>query len=392
MNKFYDLLKHFQEWNPELVKMMQNCSHHFNSEHLSPWHLEDTVWTHTILMYKDFMTHCNNNLIYSSGLRLYLENNDIETIKYLTGIAILCHDIGKIYNRAVNNNKYGKVNFYNHNFSSVQPTIDFMFYLKNECGVQLSRKDFQKVLLAVSGHMNFKEVNIKDRALLVNNNVKGLFIIGLLSYFDNRNSIDSNMDFLNVNMFNIQDYKDIIESEKQPPSLTVDNKEMVTVFCGVPGSGKDFIAEKMLYNIISYDNLRIEKFVKDDSILNDHWLLSEAEIYELAFEYCKNGKYDFNNDIKEALNNSDNVAICNTNLTRKLRRGLFNVTNSENRKFIIYYVVSDSKMIYKRNENRKSKNIDKQIVTRFMYNQQVPCLFDFKDVKEISVEFELLFN
>lgn len=386
MKKFYDLLKHFQEWNPELVKMMNDTSHHFNSEHLSPWHLEDTVWTHTILMYKDFMAHCNNNLIYSSGLRLYLFQTDVDNIKYLTGIAILCHDIGKVYNRAVNSGKYGKVNFYNHGFSSVQPTIDFMFYLKNECGIKLSRKDFQKVLLAVSGHMDFKEVDRKEGALLVNNDVKGLFIIGLLDYFDNRNSIDSNMDFLNVNMFNIVDYKDIIESEKQPPSLTVDNKEIVTVFCGVPGSGKDFVAEKMKYNIISYDRLRIEKY------LENHSNLSEAEIYKLAFEYCNVNNYDFNSEIKDILNDSNNIAICNTNLTRKLRRGLFNAINSENRKFMVYYIVSDSKMLYRRSKLRKSKEIDKQIVTQFMYNQQVPCLYDHKDLKNISVEFELLFN
>ena len=47
------ILKWFQLEFPELTKSMNECTHHFDEEHVNPYHLEGTIWAHTCLVFKN---------------------------------------------------------------------------------------------------------------------------------------------------------------------------------------------------------------------------------------------------------------------------------------------------------------------------------------------------
>lgn len=58
----------------------------------------------------------------------------------------------------------------------------------------------------------------------------------------------------------------------------------IVVFCGVPGSGKDYIARTRGYNIVSLDKCRLEVF--REAMDDDGVIVSPSEEYDLAFNYC----------------------------------------------------------------------------------------------------------
>lgn len=393
MNKYIELLQYFQEWNPEIVGMMKNCSHHFDSRNLNPYHLEDDLWTHTMLMYKDIMVNYD---VMIDDFAEYVPDNiaeyhmkNFERLHYLLAVVVLCHDIGKIYNRSVPNGQYGKIAMYNHSFSSVQPTIDFLNYLMDIKDIHFTESEIYSILNVVSNHMDYFGVGVEDRVLLANKNPDIFYLGEMLHVFDKRNSIDINGDFVKEDIFNVDETSygfDLCHSG-------IAEDPDVIIYCGCPGSGKDYIAKQDGNIVWSFDQVRVDKYLLDhpyESHIPTH------QIYKSAFEYCNEIKFDLNariiRGVKEDIENIDiikRVAICNTSLTRKSRRSL--VSQLNNYKIKIIYVVAPSYTLHYRNENRSSKKLDRLVMNKFMYNQQVPSLFDFKNAKNVE-DVELVYN
>jgi len=44
-----------------------------------------------------------------------------------------------------------------------------------------------------------------------------------------------------------------------------------------------------------------------------------------------------------------------------------------------------------RNLTRGSKNLDKMVMNKFMYNQQIPCMWEFEKCKNV-VDIEFIIN
>lgn len=104
-----ELFELFYIWNSELVEKMETCSHHYDIDNRNAWHLEGSVWNHT-LMVTDVADYFND--------------------EYLLYAAIL-HDIGKVYTRKENHEKK-RVSFYGHENFSIQSAIDFMKWMKKD--------------------------------------------------------------------------------------------------------------------------------------------------------------------------------------------------------------------------------------------------------------------
>lgn len=395
MNKYVELLKNFQEWNPEIVDMMRNCSHHFDSNNLNPYHAEGDVWSHTMMMYRDFLSNINtiNDMFYCIVNQYYhFPDDKVDDLMDFLAISILCHDIGKVYNRAVPNGQYGKIAFYSHSFSSVQPTIDFISFLKNNKGIDFSYY-IGSILNVISNHMDYFSLGERDRILLADNDIITFAIGEYLNAFDIRNSIDSDMQFSifplpKDSIIDNIDYMEFKDFMVNPESKVYD----IIVYCGCPGSGKDYIAEMNNDIIHSFDQIRLNKYIEDG---NSYLYKSNHELYNDAFVYCNENNINLmsilNDGIKDDLEN-DNIfipAICNTSLTRKSRRSIASHFNKYSIKIV--YVVAPSHILHYRNENRSSKKLDKLIMNRFMYNQQVPTMFDFKNTKNV-VKIEVLYN
>lgn len=361
---FIEILQQFQKWNPEIVNMMRNCSHHFDSENLTPFHLENDVWTHTILMYKDFIERFNRNEM------------PYNIISNLMPVIILCHDIGKIYTRHVPKGEYGKVAFYNHAFASVQPAIDFLAY----SNFHFSSDEIYYILNVISNHMEYFDADI-DKKYLLANKKSLLFKLGEnMNFLDKKNSIDVNLRFLDDHSCNILSYV---------PQAKDDKDVDIYMYCGCPGSGKDYLAERDVGNIVSYDQIREDIYLEEYPERCDQ--VNRADLYKEAWQYCNDKNFDLNTVLYQRVvnlvENGEEVAICNTNLTRKARRSIAGLFHKY--KIGVRYVIADSKTFHNRNENRESKNLDRKVMNKFIYNQQVPSLFDFKGQKNVNfIEME----
>ena len=151
----------------------------------------------------------------------------------------------------------------------------------------------------------------------------------------------------------------------------------ITLFCGVPGVGKDYIAKSMGFNILSYDDIRVEIYRNSAQTLG---LVSHLQhidynqIYKEAFDYCNREKIDLNGRlVQKAKNTESPIAICNTNLSVKARRSIMNVLKPICYSFDCYYVFSDTNTIMERNQNR-DKQIPTDVIHKFMRKQSVPTL------------------
>lgn len=350
-----DLFREFQLYSPGLVNKMRNCSHNYSSCDINPYHMEEDVWSHTCLSFNEL-------------LKLKIGN---EKIKTLSGLSVICHDIGKIYTRF--SPSPGKIAMYGHAFASIQDTIDFIKYLDNKNyfdNLDLSISEIlYYVLTSIGNHMDFMVKNPSKRFSLSNSdhqlfNISNILlhcdINGSIAYKDNDNNFppvfDSSEDFKNHD--------------------SIDNNSRILLFCGPPACGKDTIAKDLGYDIISYDDLRIEIYLENVGVNSD--IKNYNDLYGEAFKYCNKNKINFNpyliNKIKEKLNNNS-VAICNTNLTRRLRKTIINSIKTDNElkdeSISALFLCTDKQTIYKRDIER-NKTVGKEVIDKFIYNQQIP--------------------
>ncbi len=384
MKEYVNLLGYFQEWNPEIIEKMKNCSHHLDSQNKSPHHMEDTVWTHTILMYKDVL---ENYDLMADDFAEIVGNFDwsfdytFEYLFYFLTISILCHDIGKIYNRFSPNGQYGKIAMYGHSYSSIQPVIDFLSFLEREKGISFTNDEIYIILNVISNHMDYYQLDVKNRVKLANYNFDNFYLGEMLNAIDRRNSIDINLDFLQIQFINYENvlmhigFKYILDKGKEP------NPELI-LYCGVPGSGKDYLASNYVLPTFSYDDIRINEYLKENS---EEKYCNSHTLYKKAWEWCNEQKVNLNTLLKENIDLFGEGIICNVNLTRKARRSLCNLFKDYRIKIIYIGVKSD--LLHYRNENRSSKKLDRNIVNKFMFNQQIPSFFEGNNI--VSIEFIL---
>lgn len=401
MKMYIKLLQSFQEWNPELVEKMRNCSHHFDSDNLHPYHTEGDVWTHTMMMYNDLLSNYHQMVDDHTEIGDVVETHfsyDFDELYKVIAIAILCHDTRKVYNRFVPQGSYGRIAMHGHAFSSVQLAIDFMDFLKKDARIYLDDDDIHMVVNVISNHMDYYTSTVEDRVSMANFEMDTFYVGEILNLFDRRNSMDVNLEFLNVDIFS----HDISYGLKYLYNYIHHKKDHdIVLLCGCPGSGKDFIAERAGMTVYSFDDIRVELFLKDHPETAAQYHngdIDQSDLYIDAFEYCNKMKFNLNNYLKRAVNDhlesedpsdQSRPAIANTNLSRKARRSMASLFSNYNIKVI--YITADSKTLKSRNDNRDSKNLSKFVMNKFMYNQQVPTMHDFKNVKNVT-EVTLIHN
>jgi len=366
-----DLIKEFQLWNPDLVKMMKDCDHHYSDTSLNDYHICGDVWTHTCLAY--------NQLI-------QLKIPDY-TFRLLSGISVLCHDIGKIYTR--HSPKPERIAMYNHSFASIQDTIQFIKYLnKNDWfkNTELSsiNEVYYHVLNPISNHMDYHNVALGKQCMLSNNDLNVKLLSDVLCYCDTLGSITHSNEHFDMNIPHLKSC--LLDDWNWKINIL---KECdIILMCGSPASGKDTLANNMFSNsvILSYDDIRME--IYNEKIGFDY-NLSYNERYRQSFEYCRDKKINLNNylfkKIKLSINNGNKVVISNTNLTRKGRRSLINIIRNDRDLKIntigACFICSDKNELYKRDQNR-NKTIGKNVIDKFVKNQQIPTIKEGFDLIE----------
>ena len=145
------------------------------------------------------------------------------------------------------------------------------------------------------------------------------------------------------------------------------NEKMLWVMCGVPGSGKSWVAKHILmhglgWRYVSRDDVRFE-IVKDDEEYFSH----ETKVYN-----------EFIRRIKTALNEEGvfNVIVDATHINWASRRKLLKALNLDGDSVICVVVQNEMDEIIENNESRSGRAVVPRAVVRRMSNQMTDPLTD----------------
>lgn len=345
--EYIDILDHFYDFDNGFIFNKMRTTFHHNETIKSPHHMENDVWSHTMLCLNHFF-NCN--------YKEYLDRD----IPLSIVIAILCHDIGKCF--TLDTGKRKQNTFYNHAYRSIPKTIEFLLYLKDKMNFHSFDTVMNLVLPAVSNHLNLYN-KMKYKTLLFNNNPNLYEVSTQVALCDSMGSICLDRKFDNVEY-------GIKETNK--------HERNCYVFCGLPGSGKDYLAEQFEYPIFSFDNERINA-LKENVDCSD---MDEKELYMKAFTYCNENKIDLMKRMRKSIAKvSGDICICNTNLTSKARKSLINSLGKFN--YHCKYVICDFNVVLERDKNRSGKTVGYNVINRMNKNQIIPTLREGFDSVEI---------
>jgi len=338
-----EILKAFLE-NQKLVAAMNHCYHSENQLY-NPYHLEGSVWTHTMMVY-----------------------NSVKDDDPISLIMALCHDIGKVAVRNVKED--GKVTFYGHADASIQPTIDFVDYLYSRNIIDVSTLiDFIKHgLPAVANHTLYYS-NAERLHDIGNHDRTTVIYLHDMAYFDTMGSISKEGKI-----------KDDIVYKTSGKAVFNPNLPTIKIWVGLPGTGKDFCAAKDGDIILSFDDIREEVYMGGVSA-KVYSSFTKSDLYNEAFRYCNENKTDLmgilRKKVYDAVNSGSKlINICNTSLTRKSRKSLINSLGTSKFNFEVVQLIVPTSTIMKRNEDRTSKYVPEEVISRMAGHMTIVTHFE----------------
>ncbi len=138
------------------------------------------------------------------------------------------------------------------------------------------------------------------------------------------------------------------------------------VMCGLPGSGKSTYAKSIDAEVISSDEIRINKY---DSVMDQsHNGEVFAEVYKKANELLK----------------TTDVLIDATNTSKKMRAKLLNAIKTPCEKICVVIPTEVNECIRRRSApDKDGKTVSKDVIMRYYRNFDIPCLeegFDKIDI------------
>lgn len=341
-----EILKAFLE-NTTLVQSMKECDHgDVKTGRVNPYHMEGCIWTHTMLVYNA----CD-------------PTNPIELIM------ALCHDIGKVATRKVKED--GKISFYGHSDASIQSTIDFLMYLvQKEIITDLDVDYFLEFgLSAMANHMVYYQNYDKLNHFTGNDDLYKLYF-KRMEYMDGNGSICKSEKIEDAKGTEVKEYV----PKRWNPDLPT-----VTIWTGLPGSGKDYLAEQTEDVILSFDEIRVDVYLQHLNDIDDHTRRTPAEVYSNAFVFCNERKTNLmkimSKMARKELGLGNNVSICNTSLTRKARRSIINSIGVKYN-YVVKQVFVPTKVLFERNTKRTNHNVPTNVINRMMNNMTVCTHFE----------------
>lgn len=364
-----DELHWFCEHYSDLVHRMRSTLHSYDNNNQCPHHLEDDVWSHTLLTLKSIDVNDVPN--YNDRLILYY--------------SALLHDVGKIFKR--NSHAPGKISFFGHDEYSTQIALEVMVNRFNrDISYDVSKDEIDNILYIVGKHdVCLREKDPYNVGLLMNDNHR------LLYFYYKFKEADDNGRFYIKNDNDIQWYDSVYTYKEYEPLIEKNLNHVV--FCGVPGSGKNFMAKADNFEIISYDQIRMDIFKQYKNINN----LNPADAYNQAYDYCKNNKGNLYKELVDRVINSTSkrIAICNTNTSIKARRDCIKAFKERFDRLGTYneiecrFVLNTRKNCINNDLNRSEddKLVSEEVIDKFLCNINLPTMHEgFGQVKLIKSE------
>lgn len=305
-----ELLIWFKSNYPVLVQQMRECEHDFNNNHQNPFHLENDVWSHTLLVLKQ-----------AEKYPLHIR------------IAALLHDIGKIHTReeVIETNR---VRFFSHEAVSAYASIDILTKLEQHLGYSLPKE------------LIFKLIALHQEAYRAKSLEELRYQIGQQLFYDLLDLAEADQN----GRFTKDENKPLIvktfgEPEYEAPEAKTNRK--VTIMVGTCYSGKStYVSQNAKSNDIIVSRDAIIESLEGDNY-NDKWKKADQSAVDKAFSEA----------IKEAIKAKEgDIWIDTTAMSKKSRRKLLNAFNNDFVKECVVMLVGENEML-----NRQAKRTEKRI-------------------------------
>lgn len=353
-----NILDYFIHKYFDYVNKMHNTHQGLSIDEPNKYHLEDDVWTHTLMVLNSF-------LCYANDIKDYF-NID----KQIIYIALLLHDIGKIKTKYINDSN--RVVFYNHSGWSTFIAIDILNdMVENKL---IETKDIKRILQLINLHDYFISNYPNDEYALYNKFNGNFYNTGFLTDYkyiinaDRKGRItnetfNNNLEELINKSINIDGYF--------PEVLPNPTKKNIYFHIGIPYSGKTTNIDKIKQS----DDIVISR---DDIIMSLGYDMG-LDDYNIIFNKVDQSKVDIilMQKYNAALKTNRNIHIDMTNMTRKSRRRF--VVPSTYNKCAIWYLIGKTELD-KRIDIRFNKIIVDKVLNRFIGNIQAPLYDEFSKI------------
>ena len=353
MNNAYNLLVAFKDILKDLYNQMITVTHDYNGAS-HPYHIEGSIWTHTMLVYN-----------YAR-----LKTDDINSLA-----AALFHDIGKITNYSINE-KYNKTIFPNHSYRGAFECLDYIDILNNTGSFNINK---YLVSYIINLHNDLNIINYFDNdkydynmKLFYGNLPKDIHhqLINLI--------IADNYGRIGIDEDTIKHIKDTYIHIPEYNGY-YNNKPKLIMLIGLPGSGKstfyNTIENKKDYVKLSFDEILYD--IKPDT-MEYHECFKDKKILNDA-------QYIYEKSLTKAIKDKQHILIDRTNTHKKGRRSILNNTNNYYK--IAYVFIQGNNILTKRNKERANKDkkyIDSSIINSFIDILRYPLHDEFNEIYIVS--------
>ena len=324
-----DLMIWFTKNHSRFIWQMKQSNHNFSHEHPNPFHLEDDVWSHTMMV----TTACK-----------LLDGSKVQMI------ASLFHDLGKPHARQANTDTH-RVGMPGHAGLSAYMSVNM---LREMIAMDwITRDEAIEVLSIVANHFDFFKIDFngkKTMSKFSSKDAKALEGAMDFSLFDHHGR---HFTPNTSGSYDRDAAKDFIERLKQKHSQTETCVAKCTFMIGPPGVGKSTYVAKHFSDktVISRDAL-IEA-VDPNSTYNENWNnCDQSEIDKLL-----------DRQIANAIKSNEDFVIDMTLMSKKSRRKMLNKLPKH---FEVDCVVlfEDYEVLLQRMEQRQreGKNIPRYVI------------------------------
>jgi len=351
----YTLIQRLMDNHYTTYKLMAGSDHNSVSDNfLSEWHIEGSVWTHTMMV----MSHMKQICVKSPNWKLLL-------------IAGLLHDIGKPSCRFFNKEK-NRVTFYGHPGVSTLFAVDLLDDIEpnlshDEKIYVLRLINYHQVLFGISNNPSEKA---KAKLISKFNSAMGCRLLTDVNihrkadYYGNLARMDDGVGYdivsellatyVNTKVDEVDEVDEVVSDPIKPTAY---------IMIGLPGAGKStFIANNFPnYPVVSSDNC-LMRLGEPDQTYNEKFQSVDRNAVEALFK----------EDLKTALENKKDFMFDRTNLTHKtrfkynnrFRQAGFNIEN--------IVLLPHFKVAHLRNSGRVGKEISFDVIMTMAKSIELP--------------------
>jgi len=345
-------LEYFLTNYPDLVESMEKCSHHYDRYNLNPYHLEGSVFIHTLLVH-----------------------NEAEYLKDIQ-ITTLLHDIGKMYARE-EDHLTKRVKFYGHEGISFFLSIEILAQMINESII--NKKEAESILHVISIHGKFYDLLDEDKIIdknrlnLFNNDYSICSLLMEQLVCDNNGRFSNNKKRIEFRDFfakqlNEENHNKLLKKKEEEYK-----DKQITFLVGLPCSGKSFsIDYEKSQMILSRDNSITEMY--PDKSYNEAFKLHNSDEVDKLF----NAKFE------EAIRQDMSFIIDKTNLSRKSRMSFINRIPKDYHKKAYIFATKFSTIVERNNERKEEgKFINNNVYMQMMKSFSIPTFEEFDSIEWI---------